>query len=66
VDHSVVLSVLLEPWRRSYLTAEGTACRVITEAAKQSREGWGSTGDWTEVEVRFGGSSLHYSCVLCL
>ncbi|XP_066347146.1 uncharacterized protein [Miscanthus floridulus] len=24
--------------------------RVITEAAKQSREGWGSTGDWTEVE----------------
>ncbi|GJN27730.1 hypothetical protein PR202_gb15776 [Eleusine coracana subsp. coracana] len=25
--------------------------RVITEAAKQSREGWGSTGDWTEIEV---------------
>ncbi|WVZ85514.1 hypothetical protein U9M48_032435 [Paspalum notatum var. saurae] len=24
--------------------------RVITEAARQSREGWGSTGDWTEVE----------------
>ncbi|EEC77228.1 hypothetical protein OsI_15775 [Oryza sativa Indica Group] len=24
--------------------------RVITEAAKQSREGWGSTGDWTEIE----------------
>jgi len=39
---------------------------VITEAAKQSREGWGSTGDWTEVEVRFGGSRLHCGCVLCL
>uniref|UniRef100_A0ACD5UB39 Uncharacterized protein n=1 Tax=Avena sativa TaxID=4498 RepID=A0ACD5UB39_AVESA len=24
--------------------------RVITEAAKQSSEGWGSTGDWTEIE----------------
>ncbi|PAN37962.1 hypothetical protein PAHAL_7G137000 [Panicum hallii] len=24
--------------------------RVITEAARQSGEGWGSTGDWTEVE----------------
>ncbi|CAL5027674.1 unnamed protein product [Urochloa decumbens] len=24
--------------------------RVITEAARQSRDGWGSTGDWTEVE----------------
>ncbi|XP_062225553.1 uncharacterized protein LOC133924153 isoform X2 [Phragmites australis] len=24
--------------------------RVITEAAKQSREGWGSTGDWTEID----------------
>lgn len=33
--------------------------RVITEAAKQSREGWGSTGDWTEIEVRFGDCDLN-------
>ncbi|KAM3386825.1 hypothetical protein ACQJBY_010001 [Aegilops geniculata] len=29
--------------------------KVITEAAKQSNQGWSSTGDWTEIEVPFGG-----------
>ncbi|XP_047064372.1 uncharacterized protein LOC124672143 [Lolium rigidum] len=26
------------------------ACRVITEAAEQSSQGWDSSGDWTEIE----------------
>jgi hypothetical protein len=34
------------------------ACRVITEAAKQSSQGWDSTGDWTEIEVRLRSSGL--------
>lgn len=62
----MVSPVLLEPQPRSYLSVGGTARRVITEAAKQSREGWGSTGDWTEVEVRFGRSRLYCGCILCL
>jgi hypothetical protein len=31
---------------------------VITEAAKQSSQGWDSTGDWTEIEVRLRSSGL--------
>lgn len=38
-----------------------SSCRLITETSRQAQEGWGGSGDWSEIEV----FHLIYECLMC-